>query len=87
MLGTCTTSPYWSLVRTATVVGQPQQMSSLFRIRDVFWGSAYESGCSHLGEGWYISLFIYLFTTWPRDKEMYHKVRIFITVLHSLAMS
>ena len=37
-----------------------------------------------VGGGGYISLFIYLFTTWPRDKEMYHNVRIFIAVLHSL---
>lgn len=48
MLGTCTTSPYWSLVCTTTVAGHPQRMSSLFRMRAVFCGSAYESGCSHL---------------------------------------
>lgn len=48
MLGTCTTSPYWSLVCTTTVAGHPQRMSSLFKMRAVFWGSAYESGCSHL---------------------------------------
>lgn len=40
IFGTCTTSPYWSLVCTTTVVGQPQRISSLLRIRDVFWGSA-----------------------------------------------
>lgn len=48
MLGTCTTSPYWSLVCTTTVAGHPQRMSSLFKMRAVFCGSAYESGCSHL---------------------------------------
>lgn len=48
ILGTWTTSPYWSFVCTVITVGQPQRISSLFKISDVFWGSAYESGWSHL---------------------------------------
>lgn len=48
ILGTWTTSPYWSFVCTVITVGQPHRMSSLFKINDVFWGSAYESGWSHL---------------------------------------
>lgn len=48
ILGTWTTSPYWSFVCTVITVGQPHRISSLFKISDVFWGSAYESGCSHL---------------------------------------
>jgi len=46
-LGTWTTSPYWSLVMTVTIAGQPHLISSRLYSTSQRAGSTYESGCNH----------------------------------------